>query len=54
MNGYHNKNLSEYNELSPSDKEKYKKAEDNLYLKKPNGYDDRLDKFNKLKKHMGL
>lgn len=54
VNRYHPINMNNYNKLLESDKNKYKKAGDDLYLKKPNGYDDRINKFHKLKEHMGL
>jgi hypothetical protein len=54
VNGYHKETASAYNEFSESQKAKYTKAGDDLYLKTPNGYKERLENFHKLKQHMGL
>jgi predicted chitinase len=60
INGYYDKKALKYNQFSTSEKAKYLKAEDDLYLKIPNGYNEpnkpfsRLPLFHKLKNHMGL
>lgn len=60
VNGFYDKNEEQYNKFSTSEKAKYLKVEDDLYLKIPNGYDEpnkpfsRLPLFHKLKNHMGL
>ena len=60
VNGYHAKNASEYNLLPDSEKAKYTKANDDLYIQTPNGYDEegkpysRRPLFHKLKEVMEL
>lgn len=60
VNGYKEKSKSDYNGFSDTEKAKWTKANDNLYIKTPNGYNEpnkpfsRLALFHKLKNHMGL
>lgn len=60
VNGYFSKSVLEYNEFSNTEKSLYTKANNNLYIKTPNGYDEpnktfgRLQLFHKLKEYMGL
>lgn len=56
----HDENKAAYDDLSDSKKALYTKANDNLYIKTPKGYDEpgkplsRLPLFHKLKEYMGL
>lgn len=60
INGFYDEKASKYNRFSDTEKAKYLKAGDDLYLKIPNGYNEpnkpfsRLPLFHKLKNHMGL
>ncbi|MGE0051727.1 MAG: hypothetical protein AB7S49_09375, partial [Arcobacter sp.] len=54
VNGYHPVDIVKYYKLSKFVKNKYKKATDNLYIRTPNGYNERLENFHKLKQHMKL
>jgi len=54
VNGYWKLNADEFNHLSAYDKTLYTKANDNFYIKTPNGYNERLEKFHKLKQYLGL
>lgn len=54
INGYTERNKAQYDALSADKQKDYTKANDNLYIKTPNGYDDRIAKFHKLKKFMDI
>jgi hypothetical protein len=60
INGYWERTKDKYDDISASEKIKWTKANDSLYIKTPNGYDElnkplsRLPLFHKLKEYMGL
>lgn len=60
VNGYTRATPSDYYSFSETKKAQYTKANDNLYIKTPNGYNEpnkpfsRLPLFHKLKEYMGL